>query len=132
VGRENLVKDAYTLNTVFQSAPAFVGRENRIYGADKSALSVSIRSRLCGAGEPSSAWRSRASARFQSAPAFVGRENEKERDHYKNLVMFQSAPAFVGRENLLGPMQHREPKQFQSAPAFVGRENAAGTTMRAT
>jgi len=62
----------------FQSAPAFVGRENIDDPKNRViVMMVSIRSRLCGAGERALAYRAIRGVVFQSAPAFVGRENRR-------------------------------------------------------
>jgi len=114
---------------------------------------VSIRSRLCGAGEPGRPGRKFIDQRFQSAPAFVGRENDLSAASQRPLRRFQSAPAFVGRENgtgwipfleeivsirsrLCGAGEHLTlgfgdfSQRFQSAPAFVGRENTVALRPR--
>ena len=65
----------------FQSAPAFIRRENT---------------------PGSYTWA--GSATFQSAPAFIRRENYKRGGLLFRLYEFQSAPAFIRRENVCSMM----------------------------
>ena len=100
VGRENGGIGNYMLySQLFQSAPAFVGRENIQCTFNKRCSHVSIRSRLCGAGERGSTHCQRLGCQVSIRSRLCGAGEQSMADNGMVHDRFQSAPAFVGREN---------------------------------